>query len=354
MASEHRLRRVCVFCGSSSGKDPIYAQIAAALGAELAARNITLVYGGGSIGLMGACSTAAVAAGGQVISVIPTPLAPKDLVGPSQGHVFTTSDMHERKQIMFHLSDAFIVLPGGLGTFEEGIESTTWSALGMHAKPTGLLNVAQYYDGLLEQIEQCASTVKAGLLCSCADPFLLTLTIYLSGTRLSLRSDIVRFHCALKSCPLLRAPAPVGAARSARRHGIDRCSIANGSHIATGAGLEQLRPVGRGASRSCRAGCAAACHMTRSALMIVYYFYRHSPLTIHALLRVARSPNPCEFRSTQRKPHVNGESWSVRIRQQWSGGGRAQWRRRRRRGSARARLLRWRGAHFAECRRRTI
>ena len=165
MASEHRLRRVCVFCGSSSGKDPVYAQIAAALGAELAARQITLVYGGGSIGLMGACSKAAIAAGGQVISVIPTPLAPKDLVGPSQGHVFTTSDMHERKQIMFHLSDAFIVLPGGLGTFEEGIESTTWSAVGMHAKPTGLLNVAQYYDGLLEQIEQCASICNLTLLC---------------------------------------------------------------------------------------------------------------------------------------------------------------------------------------------
>ena len=102
---------------------------------------------------MGACSSHVAAAGGKIISVIPEPLAPRELSGQSRGHVFYTQDMHERKKIMFALSDAFIALPGGLGTYEEIVEACTWTKLGIHTKPVGLLNTGEFYAGLLQQVD---------------------------------------------------------------------------------------------------------------------------------------------------------------------------------------------------------
>jgi len=142
------IKRVCVNCGSSPGSDPAFISAARQLGDCLAGRDITVVYGGADIGLMGAVANAALARGGQVIGVIPENLA--DKVGHkklSEQHVVPS--MHKRKQMMFDLSDAFVVLPGGYGTIEEMFEILTWAQLGMHTKPIGLLNVAGYFDLLL-------------------------------------------------------------------------------------------------------------------------------------------------------------------------------------------------------------
>jgi uncharacterized protein (TIGR00730 family) len=147
--SVKRLGTICVFCGSSAGGDPAYARAARRMGEVLAERGITLVYGGGRIGMMGAVAGAALAAGGNVIGVIPKNLQRRELAhdGLTELHVVTT--MHERKQLMADLSDGFLAMPGGFGTFEELCEILTWSQLGMHAKPVGLLNVKDYYRGLL-------------------------------------------------------------------------------------------------------------------------------------------------------------------------------------------------------------
>ncbi len=146
------IKRICVNCGSSPGSDPAFMAAASALGQCLAERDITVVYGGADVGLMGALANAALARGGQVIGVIPEAIAAK--VGhknlPEQ-HVVPS--MHERKQMMFDLSDAFVVLPGGYGTIEEMFEILTWAQLGMHAKPIGLLNVAGYFDSLLRFLD---------------------------------------------------------------------------------------------------------------------------------------------------------------------------------------------------------
>jgi len=140
---------LCVFCGSNSGADPAYAYGARAMGQLLACRGITVVFGGGRAGLMGALADAALAAGGRVIGVIPEGLRRREVAheGLSELHVVHT--MHERKQLMADLSDGFIAMPGGFGTFEEFCEVLTWSQLGLHAKPCGLLNLKGYYAGLL-------------------------------------------------------------------------------------------------------------------------------------------------------------------------------------------------------------
>ena len=150
----HPIARLCVFCGSNHGTHPEYAQTATALGRLLAAENITLVYGGGRVGLMGAVADAVLAGGGQAIGVIPTVLDTPELshTGLTEMHVVAT--MHERKALMADLADAFIALPGGLGTFDETFEILTWGQLGIHRKPCGLLNVAGYYDKLIEFVDQ--------------------------------------------------------------------------------------------------------------------------------------------------------------------------------------------------------
>jgi uncharacterized protein (TIGR00730 family) len=140
--------RICVFLGSSVGRRPIYRETAQRFGALIAERGIGLVYGGGAVGLMGLLADAASAAGGEVIGVIPEALRARehDHPGLSQLHVVRT--MHERKAMMADLSDGFVALPGGIGTFEELFEVWTWAQLGYHAKPCGLLNVGGFYDGM--------------------------------------------------------------------------------------------------------------------------------------------------------------------------------------------------------------
>ena len=143
------MSRVCVFAGSNAGARPEYAAAARALAAECASRRLGIVYGGGSVGLMGVLADAALAARVEIIGVIPRPLATKEIAHPNLTELHIVESMHERKATMASLVDAFIALPGGLGTFEEALEVLTWSQLGIHAKPVGVLNVEGYYDGLL-------------------------------------------------------------------------------------------------------------------------------------------------------------------------------------------------------------
>ena len=142
------LRRVCVFCGSSPGARPAYRAAAEELGRLLAARGLGLVYGGGNVGLMGVLADAALAAGGEVIGVIPRALVDLEVAHTGVRDLRVVDSMHERKATMTELADAFVALPGGIGTLEELIEVFTWSQLGLHAKPLGVLNTAGYYDKL--------------------------------------------------------------------------------------------------------------------------------------------------------------------------------------------------------------
>jgi uncharacterized protein (TIGR00730 family) len=146
-----------VFCGSSSGTVPVYAEAAQSLGRELVRRNLRLVYGGGNIGLMGILADAVLAEDGEVVGVIPQALVAKEVahLGLTQLHV--VGSMHERKALMVELSDAFLALPGGFGTLEEFCEVLTWAQLGLHVKPCGLLNVNGYYDPLLEFFGQAVN-----------------------------------------------------------------------------------------------------------------------------------------------------------------------------------------------------
>ena len=139
-------RRLCVFCGSSPGARPEYRAAAEAMGRLLAERKIGLVYGGGNVGLMGAVADAVLAAGGEAIGVIPRHLESREIAHQGLTELRVVGSMHERKALMADLSDAFIALPGGLGTFEEFFEVATWAQLGIHDKPLGLLNVRGYYD----------------------------------------------------------------------------------------------------------------------------------------------------------------------------------------------------------------
>ena len=145
--------RLCVFCGSSTGLDPAFASAARTLATGLAARGIEVVYGGGNVGLMGIVADAALAAGGRVIGVIPHALVTRELAHQGLSEIHVVDSMHERKALMSSLSDGFIALPGGFGTLEEFCEAVTWTQLGVHAKPCGLLNVAGFYDGLLAFLE---------------------------------------------------------------------------------------------------------------------------------------------------------------------------------------------------------
>lgn len=139
------LRWVCVFCGSSPGHSPAYLAAAGAMGRELAGRGLGLVYGGGRTGLMGAVADAALAAGGQVLGVIPRGLQVREVAHAGVTELRVVGSMHERKAAMAERADAFVALPGGMGTLEETAEALTWSQLGIHAKPVGLLDVAGYW-----------------------------------------------------------------------------------------------------------------------------------------------------------------------------------------------------------------
>ncbi len=149
------LTRVCVFCGAADGSRPEYKRAATVLGETLASRGITLVYGGGSMGLMGAVADGALSRGGTVVGVITTLLRSRELAhqGLSELHIVET--MHERKMMMAERSEAFVVLPGGFGTLDEMFEITAWSQLGIHEKPIGLLDVNGYYDSLLRFLDHC-------------------------------------------------------------------------------------------------------------------------------------------------------------------------------------------------------
>ena len=161
MAAMRSFSRLCVYCGSSLGADPRFERAAARAGTALGTSGITVVYGGGHVGLMGAVANAALAAGGQVIGVIPAALRDKELAHEGVTELHVVDSMHERKQLMADLSDGFIALPGGIGTLEELFETLTWLQLGFHTKPVGLLNVAGFYDPLLRFLE---NMVIAGLL----------------------------------------------------------------------------------------------------------------------------------------------------------------------------------------------
>lgn len=143
------LRSVCVYCASSPGTNPAITDAARELATLLADEGLELVYGGGTLGLMGLIADTVMARGGTVRGVIPTQLFPREIAHRGLTELIEVSSMHERKTKMFELADAFVALPGGFGTLEELAEVTTWAQLGIHAKPVGLLNVEGYYDGLL-------------------------------------------------------------------------------------------------------------------------------------------------------------------------------------------------------------
>jgi len=142
------MNSICIYCGSSAGKSPDYAFAARELGRELVSRGLGLVYGGASVGLMGAIADAVLEAGGSAVGVIPRSLATKELAHRGLDELFVVESMHERKAKMAELSCGFIALPGGWGTLEEVFEILTWAQLGFHDKPCGLLNVSGYYDHL--------------------------------------------------------------------------------------------------------------------------------------------------------------------------------------------------------------
>ncbi|HJY24766.1 MAG TPA: TIGR00730 family Rossman fold protein [Actinomycetes bacterium] len=147
------MRSVCVFSGSSFGRDPVYAEAARALALELVGRRLRLVYGGASVGLMGVLADTVLASGGEVVGVIPQHLVDKEIAHPGLSDLRITGSMHERKMLMADLADGFVALPGGFGTLEEFAEVVTWTQLGLQHKPCGLLDVGGYYARLLAFVD---------------------------------------------------------------------------------------------------------------------------------------------------------------------------------------------------------
>ena len=186
--SVQRLDCVCVYCGSSSGLKASYAVAARDLGLELAKRQISLVYGGGSVGLMGIIAETVDSSGGCVTGVIPKSLAPEHISGKTPGRVILTETMHERKMRMASRANAFIALPGGIGTLEELFEIATWRQLGHHRKPIGILNVQNYFDPLLEFLD---GAVADGFVSS------TTRSIFVVGTSAS--ELLNKLGCGLSS-----------------------------------------------------------------------------------------------------------------------------------------------------------
>jgi uncharacterized protein (TIGR00730 family) len=148
-----KMQSICVYCGSSPGRSPDYLSAARELGVEFGQRGLTLVYGGSAVGLMGAIAQSAIESGGKVVGVITQALAEQNIAYKGLTDLRVVKDMHERKAVMAELSDGFIALPGGYGTYEEFFEALTWLQLGIHTKPCGLLNINGYYDKLLEFLD---------------------------------------------------------------------------------------------------------------------------------------------------------------------------------------------------------
>ena len=155
------MKSITVFCGSSSGFRQEYGEVAKQLGRNLVEQNIRLVYGGGNVGLMGIIADEVMKSGGEVIGIIPEALDKKEVGHRRITELRVVNSMHERKAMMAELADGFIAMPGGIGTVEEFFEILTWAQLGFHDKPCGILNVANYYDGLLDL---CNNAVKEGFL----------------------------------------------------------------------------------------------------------------------------------------------------------------------------------------------
>jgi uncharacterized protein (TIGR00730 family) len=147
-----KLKSLCIYCGSSPGASAVYAQAARALAKEMVDDRVALVYGGGSVGLMGVVADEVLRLGGDAIGVIPQALMDKEVDHRGLTRLHVVKDMHERKALMAQLADGFIAMPGGMGTLEELFEALTWSQLGFHDKPVGLLNVDGFYDGLIRFI----------------------------------------------------------------------------------------------------------------------------------------------------------------------------------------------------------
>jgi uncharacterized protein (TIGR00730 family) len=151
------VKSVCVFCGSSFGNNAQYRTAAEGLGRLLAERGLRLIYGGGSLGLMGALADASLSGGGRVVGVIPEAMAVREVAHTGLSELRVTPSMHARKALMAELADAFVALPGGLGTCDELFEIVTWAQLGIHRKPIGLLNVAGYFDALIRLVEHAVT-----------------------------------------------------------------------------------------------------------------------------------------------------------------------------------------------------
>lgn len=160
-----KVKNICVYCGSGPGRDPVYVESARALGREMADKGVGLVYGGGSLGLMGEVARSVLDAGGSVTGIIPDFLSEREKMLRDVQDLIVTGSMHERKQAMFDHSDAFVALPGGVGTLEELVEQLTWSQLGQHTKPIVLANIAGYWDPLLALFARMKEEtfIRAGL-----------------------------------------------------------------------------------------------------------------------------------------------------------------------------------------------
>jgi len=151
------MQSLCVFCGSSSGDRPEYLQVARDAGRLIAQRGLTLVYGGGKVGLMGAAADAALAAGGRVVGIIPQMLLDREVGHPGLSELHVVTTLAERKLLMGELSDGFLTLPGGIGTLDELFEAWSWTQLDLHRKPSGLLNHAGYYDALIAFLDHAVA-----------------------------------------------------------------------------------------------------------------------------------------------------------------------------------------------------
>lgn len=160
-----KIRRICVYCGSGPGKNPAYAEAARELGQEMAGRGIGLVYGGGSLGLMGIVARSVLEHGGHVTGIIPQFLKDREQMLREVQEAIVTANMHERKMLMFEKADAFVALPGGIGTLEETVEMTTWAQLDQHRKPIVLANIDNFWDPFITLIDHMREEafVRAGL-----------------------------------------------------------------------------------------------------------------------------------------------------------------------------------------------
>lgn len=152
------LKNICVYCGSNAGNDPVYTRQAQALGRALVKRDLGLVYGGSKVGIMGVVADAVLEAGGRAVGILPEALMQKELAHKGLTELHVVASMHERKTLMAEKADAFVAMPGGIGTLEEIFEVWTWAQLGFHNKPCGLLNVAGYYDKLAGFLDHAAES----------------------------------------------------------------------------------------------------------------------------------------------------------------------------------------------------